>query len=265
MDKIIDAHIHFDQYEAGQQQRMIRDANQFNLSGLISVSSHLKSAQKNLALADMYDSVYPALGYHPEQELPSEAEVLELLSLVDQNKKTIVAIGEVGLPYYLRRKNEQIPLEPYIELLELFLRKANAIDKPVVLHGIYDDAKRIIPLLEKHRIRKAHFHWFKGDDQTLEHMKANGYYISITPDVLYEQEIQYIARKYPLSLMMVETDGPWPFKGPFENKLTHPKMIHKVIEEIAELKGKALRSVYQSIYKNTVGFYSLNNQTRSDC
>src|SRR5690606_40734669 len=64
-------------------------------------------------------------------------------------------------------------------------------------------------LLEKYSVKKAHFHWFKGDNKTLQHMAENGYFISFTPDLMYEEEIQTIARNYPLEQVMVETDGPW--------------------------------------------------------
>ena len=86
-------------------------------------------------------------------------------------------------------------------------------------------------------------------------MMENGYYISFTPDLLYEDEIQKIARNYPLSQIMVETDGPWPFEGPFQGKLTHPKMIHETIATLAQLKRYPIEKVYKTIYENTKQFY----------
>ena len=38
--------------------------------------------------------------------------------------------------------------------------------------------------------------------------------------------------------MMVETDGPWPFEGPFQDKLTHPSMIHHSIQTITNIKRR---------------------------
>src|SRR5699024_11588117 len=83
------------------------------------------------------------------------------------------------------------------------------------------------------------------------------YYISITPDVLYEEEIQYLVKTYPLSQMMVETDGPWPFKGPFTNTMTHPKMLHESIRKIAAIKQMEISGVYGRLYNNTKRFYDL--------
>jgi TatD DNase family protein len=112
-------------------------------------------------------------------------------------------------------------------------------------------------MLEKYSIKKAHFHWFKGDLHTIERMRENEYFISITPDVLYEKEIRKLVKNYPLSLMMVETDGPWRFEDIFKHKLTHPKMIHNIIREISFIKEVDIRLVYETLYKNTIQFYNL--------
>lgn len=75
-----------------------------------------------------------------------------------------------------------------IDILDLFIQKAVELDKPVALHAIYDDAPVVCDLLEKHSAAKAHFHWFKGDRKTAERMVGNGYFVSVTPDVLYREK-----------------------------------------------------------------------------
>lgn len=262
MKKIIDSHIHLDQYTEDEVEKIIGDLslNDTQCTDLISVSSHLNSCRANLALAKKYKQVKPAFGFHPEQALPSDSEIDALMSWVEKNKDVMVAIGEVGLPYYLRKKTNKparFPFEGYVELLDQFLTFAKAWNKPVVLHAVYDDAPVAIDLLEKHSIHKAHFHWFKGDAITTQRMINNGYTISITPDILYEKEIQTLVKLYPLEQMMVETDGPWPFKGKFTGQMPHPKMIHTSVAMITQLKGISLSDSYRELYMNTVRFYEL--------
>src|SRR5699024_6540013 len=161
---------------------------------------------------------------------------------------------EVGLPYYLRKKKKMFSLDGYIEVLEQFIQLAKKLNKPIVLHAIYEDAPIVIDLLEKHSITKAHFHWFKGNQKTIEHMKENGYYISVTPDVLYEPDIQHLINLYTFSQIMVETDGPWQFEGSFSGQRTNPNMLHQVLGKIAEIKQMNSLSVYQQMYHNTSRF-----------
>ncbi|APC47176.1 DNAase [Virgibacillus halodenitrificans] len=257
MKSIIDAHIHLDLYSAEERSSLLQGLDKTSTEALICVSNNYESAKKICKLAKQDRRIKPGVGYHPEQELPTDMEKEALFHYINKHHKKITAIGEVGLPYYTRKKNPEVSLTPYIELLEDFVKIAADLDKPIVLHAIYEDAPLVCDLLEKHRTQAAHFHWFKGDTKTVERMVSNGYYISITPDCLYEQEIRELVHTYPLEQMMVETDGPWPFKGPFQHQLTHPEMIHASIAEIAKLKGRDLGQVYDKLYANTVKFYRL--------
>lgn len=254
---IIDAHIHLDMYEDKDCMRIVKELEKYGIESLISVSQHLASAHKNLTLAQLDGRIKPAFGFHPEQAIPKDSEITDLQHFIDKHFNEMIAVGEVGLPYYLRQEQKNIPLEPYLEILQLFIQQAVAFDKPIILHAVYDDAPLVCELLEKYSYKKAHFHWFKGDQKTTERMMSNGYFISITPDILYEVEIQQLAKQYPLSQLMVETDGPWPFEGPFKEQMTHPKMIHESIRKIAELKRMDVEEVYLVLYENTKRFYSI--------
>ena len=212
---MIDAHIHLDHYEEKEQNEILSSLDENHVEALIAVSFDMESCLKNYELSLVDSRVKPAFGFHPEQEIPSQNALNELFSWMEQHVDEMVAVGEVGLPYYKKIESE-IPLEyePYMELLERFVEFAAKWDKPIVLHAVYEDAALACDLLEKHGVTSAHFHWFKGDKAVVERMIRNGYFISITPDVLYEDEIQELVRVYPLEQMMVETDGPWPFEGP---------------------------------------------------
>ncbi|AIE60288.1 TatD family hydrolase [Bacillus methanolicus] len=257
MEKMIDAHIHLDLYEKVEMKEIIE--NSAFLEALISVSFHLESCKTNLLLSEKYDKVKPAFGFHPEQPLPNENEIEKLVCWMNDHKREMTAVGEVGLPYYLRSEQKVTPYQfgQYIELLEQFIKLAKEWEKPIVLHAVYDDAPMACDLLEKHSIEKVHFHWFKGDGKTIERMIANGYFISVTPDVVYEQEIQQIVNAYPLERIMIETDGPWPFEGPFKGKMTHPAMMAESVKQIAKIKKIPVTDVFRQVRKNAETFFCI--------
>ncbi|WP_342509687.1 TatD family hydrolase [Sporosarcina sp. FSL K6-2383] len=254
---IIDAHIHLDQYDIAGQRAIIDDLESpsSTLSGLISVSMDLASSVNNLKLAESHSGISPAFGYHPEQGPPSDIVLQELFSFMHLHKDQMVAIGEVGLPYYLKKKNPNLQLEPYKEALEAFIRQANTWNKPIVLHAVYEDAEIVCDMLEQYSVTQAHFHWFKGASSTIERMIRNGYYVSVTPDCVYEPEIHRLIEQYPIERLLVETDGPWPFSGPFDNTMTHPNMMHHSIAKIASVKKMDCRDVYRQVYDNTKRLY----------
>lgn len=253
--QIIDSHIHLDLYKPDEQKLILESLKENQITDLITVSKHLKSSKENLALSRSHKNIHPAFGYHPEQTLPTKEEMEQLTNFILKNQTEMIAVGEVGLPYYLRKEQQDLKVEEYIEVLEHFILLAKQLNKPIILHAVYEDAPLVCSLLEKHGIKKAHFHWFKGDRKTLDRLKDNDYYLSVTPDAVYKKKIQSIISYYPLSRLMVETDGPWAFENVFKNQMTHPKMIHQSVEVIASRKGIDDREVYEQLYQNTKDFY----------
>ncbi|WP_429373441.1 TatD family hydrolase [Paenibacillus sp. DS2015] len=258
---LIDAHVHLDTYTEEQQETLLTSLSP-SIVAVIAVSMHLNSSQHNLKLAQKYPSlIHPAFGFHPEQPLPQEGEILQLFSWMEKHVEQMVAVGEVGLPYYSRLEAQEIGLpfdhESYIALLERFISFASIHKKPIILHAVYEDANIACDLLEKYNVTQAHFHWFKGSANTVERMIHNGYYISFTPDIVYEPEIQELARFYPRDQVMVETDGPWPFEGPFIGQMTHPRMVSTVIETWSQLQNIGVSEARKTMYDNTRRFYNL--------
>ncbi|OPA80123.1 DNAase [Paenibacillus selenitireducens] len=259
--RAIDAHIHLDQYNEADQRRLLTESLEAGVEQVIAVSMRYDSCLATRALYESYpNQIIPAYGFHPEQALPEVQVLDQLFTWIRAHREEHFAIGEVGLPYYNRSEAEAkglpFALEGYIALLDRFIQLAVELERPIVLHAVYEDTDITCDLLEKHGLKRAHFHWFKGAASTIQRMIKNGYYISITPDVRYEPEIQDLVRVYPIEQMMVETDGPWPFEGPYQGEQTHPKMVWDVVHTIAVLKGISYEMAAKTLHKNTITFYN---------
>ena len=260
--RLVDTHIHLDKYASEERITLLEQAFTGGVEAVVAVSMNMDSCEQTRALAHRYPQrVLPAYGYHPEQPLLEQAAEVRLFNWIEQRHKAgeAFAIGEVGLPYYKRteaqRKGEAFDAAPYLLLLEKFVKLAAKTARPIVLHAVYEDAHEACDLLEQYDIRKAHFHWFKGDETVIGRMEKSKFMVSITPDVLYEDEIEQLVRRYPIELMMTETDGPWPFEGPFAATLTHPLMMRESVRKIAELKQMDARETALILLNNAKHFY----------
>ncbi|MNC75982.1 hypothetical protein D3C75_1276150 [compost metagenome] len=56
---------------------------------------------------------------------------------------------------------------------------------------------------------------------------------------------------------MAETDGPWPFEGPFAGQPTHPAMIREVAAAWGQLRGYSAAQAEEMLTANTARFYQL--------
>lgn len=261
----IDAHIHLDKYEPQQLENIIREAQYEQIKHLIAVSVDLQSSMFNYKLHKQFPSlIYPCYGYHPEQPLPTPEEEARLFTWIEEriSDNETFAIGEVGLPYYQQQeaieKGEVFDLEPYIQYLRRWFLFAQKWDKPIALHVIYDHVEIVLHLLNEIPLTSVHFHWYKGSNQATHELVRRGYMVSITPDALYEPYTKGLITQVPITQMMVETDGPWPYEEQFSNQLTTPKMVKKTCEVIAELKQLDVKVVVNQLYENSKKYYNID-------
>lgn len=250
---LFDSHLHLDQLSDENIQQTLAHSK---IIGMLAVSTNLNSAKKLLNLKQTYPKkLYIAAGFHPEQQLPSLEEQKKLFQWIDEHYSSISAIGEVGLPHYSKRENPNLDYVPYIELLERFILIAKKWDLPLNLHIVHNDVEIALELLQKHKIQRAHFHWFKTDEKSFQKFFSTPYFASLTPDILWNPKTQYVAQHLPLNRLMIETDSPWQHEG-FERAGISEQLL-AVLQKLAELKSLPLHSVQKQILLNTQQFYRL--------
>ncbi|HET7629675.1 MAG TPA: TatD family hydrolase [Bacillales bacterium] len=253
---MIDAHLHLDQYPPEQLDRLVETWRQSGVEAVVAVSYDLASSYRTLELKQRYpDFVYAAVGHHPEQPVPNEADRNELFALVSCERDSIAAVGEIGIPHYSLEAGEEKRLGAALDLLEDFLKLAKRADLPVALHAVHDKVGLALERLEKAKVNQAHFHWLKADPKHLKTICDSGYFLSLTPEVCYRKRDQKLAVSVPEHLLLVETDGPWPFQGSFEGKMTTPLFLKDALEFMAALRGCAMHEMRETTVRNTKKLY----------
>ncbi|WP_150540014.1 TatD family hydrolase [Actinobacillus vicugnae] len=247
---MFDSHIHLDQLSENQIIQIVNDPL---LNGLLAVSTDLASAEKLLKLKQRFPKIQIAAGFHPEQALMDDKQHQALFNWIVENRQNLTAIGEVGLPHYLKRQHPHLDYQPYIQLLERFVMLSKRLNLPLNLHIVYDDVLIMLDLLEKYQIQQAHFHWFKTDDISLEHFLQTPYFASVTPDVLWNTKTQKVAQKLPLERLLIETDSPWLHAG--LETATISQQLQAILEQLAKLRAESEREIYLQIMQNHQRLY----------
>lgn len=255
----IDAHIHLDRIDPGHRQQFMSRLAEDRLERVIAIAVDEGSCRALLRLKSDYpQQVEIAFGYHPEHPW-DEQQAEHVRQLILLHRSELVAIGEVGLPYYslseIQRKKGVDPL--YLARVEPFVALARELDLPLVLHAVHESTVVMLDLLQQYSIQKAHFHWLKAPIPVIKRLVECGYYVSVTPEVCYRPRDQELVLHVPRHLLLVETDAPWQYQGSFQNQPTEPKMVWNAIRTIAELWREEEAIAAQQIWENTKRCYNL--------
>lgn len=251
---LIDTHCHLnaEAYSNEKVEEIINSFKDDNIEKVITVGYDKESSLKCLELSNKYDSVYCAIGVHPEN-LTDDLDFLETLG----NEKKVVAIGEIGLDYHYSKDKKLEQQEMFIKQMKI----AHRLKKPIVIHlrDAYDDMLRI--LKENKDLIEYGFvvHCFSGSVEVAKELLKLGAYLSFTGVITFANANRTldVIREIPLDKIMVETDCPYLTPVPFRGKLNEPKYVNYVFNKICEKKEKTGNELDKIIRENTRKFYKI--------
>jgi TatD DNase family protein len=235
---MIDTHIHLDADQYADPSQAIKRARDAGLAAIVAPGTGGASNRAVLNLARRFPRVvFAGCGFHPERFELGDEDADAALAMIDRERGSICAVGEVGMPWYGDGARAPERVERARRILRRFAEAAVRCDLPVIVHAPHDSAREALAVLREARVRRAVFHWHKSDDATTRAIIDAGYFISLTPEVVYRERDQKLARAIPLGRMLVETDGPWQYAGPFAGRPTEPAMVVEAVDAIAKLLG----------------------------
>ena len=256
---LIDAHIHLTSPRYTDLPGLVIRAQQAGIAGVVAAAVDEASSHQILSMCDAFPAfIYGGLGVHPERPVTDD-ETERVIALIRRERARLVAIAEVGLPWYtVRERPDRNTLiaagEPR---LRRFLQVAREVDLAVVLHAPHDAAARALSCLRTEHTERAVFHWHKASPGVTRAIVEEGYYISVTPETCYRQRDQALVDAVPLSHLVIETDGPWPYGGEFEGQPTEPTFLGRVVEAIATIKGMPSEAVGEIVAENARRLFHL--------
>jgi TatD DNase family protein len=256
---MIDSHIHLDADQYADVAGLIKRARDAGVNAVVTPGVAPNSNRRVLELAHAHpDFVYAAIGFHPERFDLTDDDLATTLAMVRLHREEICAIGEVGLPWYGEPAHRSDVIERGRNILEAFAGVATELDLALILHCPHRTAAEALKIISDANVRRAVFHWHKSDAATTRAILNAGYFVSLTPEVVYRDRDQALARMLPLNQMMVETDGPWPYGGSFEGKPTEPAFIADVISAVASIRGNSIESVEQALAANAKTLFGIS-------
>lgn len=255
---MIDSHIHLDADQYADVAGLIKRARDAGVGAAVVPGITPASNRRVLEMAGEHPGfVHAAVGFHPERFELTDDDAEATLALIRSRRDSICAVGEVGLPYYGNGARKAEVVARVRTILARFAELAAKLDLALILHCPHETAREALAILQQAEVRRAVFHWHKSDEATTRAIIAAGYFISITPEVVYRERDQALAKMVPLANLMVETDGPWPYRGPFAGRMTEPAMVADAVAAIASIKRVATEYVAEAATSNTKSLFRI--------
>ena len=245
----VDVHAHIcDPVFDADRFDVLERAQKAGVASIVAVGENLADARRNLELARIHPMIKPAAGLYPSH-LSMDLAV-EMAAFVRRNCSRLVAIGEVGLDFWIVKEDSQKALQR--EIFQLFIALAGELDLPLNIHSRSAGRHAVAMLLANNAV-KVHLHAFDGKVGAALPAVEAGYFFSIPPSVVRSRQKQKLVKQLPLDCLLVETDSP--VLGPDPSWRNEPANLPGVLRSIAQIKDVPLEAVAAAVEENTVRLY----------
>ncbi len=248
----IDTHCHLDAAEFdADRDAVVARARAAGVSQIVipAVDAHNLDTVRMLAI--QHDFAY-ALGIHPlcvmraaEGDLDKLAEALQTHHIDPR----LVAVGEIGLDFFVEGLDPEFQQHFYVEQLKL----AKRAGLPVLLH-VRRSADKLLAGLR--RVGFSHggiAHAFNGSEQQAQAFIDLGFKLGFGGTLTFERSLQIrrIAETVPETALVMETDAPdipphWLYKTAEEREAepgqarNESAELPRIAQSLAELRGWSL-------------------------
>lgn len=209
----IDTHCHLDADEfAGREEAVASKALELNIRQIVIPSVDRSGFERVARLAHACDNCSYAVGIHPMYVSHStEDDLAGLKQFLERHLSDpkLVAIGEIGLDFYV----PELTISPLKEKQEHFLSEqlklARQFNLPVLLHT-RRSVDIVLKYLRRHHVNLGIAHAFNGSFQQARAFVDQGFMLSFCGTSTYEraQQLRKLVIELPGDAIVIETDSP---------------------------------------------------------
>jgi TatD DNase family protein len=246
---LIDTHAHIcDATFDGDRGDVLERAGAAGVTGIIAVSENLADAGRNIDLAAKHPIISPAAGLHPT--VLDVEQATRMQDFIRQHRSDLIAIGEVGLDYWVAKGEDERELQRRI--FAGFIELSLELDLPLNVHS-RSAGRHAISFLIERGARRVQMHAFDGKAGSALPAVEAGYFFSVPPSIIRSPQKQKLVRSLPLTSLLVETDSP--VLGPAPGERNEPANVTVAVGEIARIKGIGANEVRETVADNTRRLY----------
>ena len=252
---LFDTHAHMDDraFDADREE-LLASLPEKGVGLVMNPGCSLESSRNAVALANRYDSVYAAVGSHPDAADEVDEGVLEEYRKLRKENPKVKAIGEIGLDYHY----EDIPREIQLRAFRMQMELARELGLPVIVHEreAHEDGMKIV---EEFPTVTGVFHCYSGSAEMARQLVDLGWYIGFTGVLTFKnaRKAVEVAQAIPLERIVLETDCPYMAPTPFRGKRNYPGYLYRMAEKLAEIRGLSVEEIQKITLENGKRLYRI--------
>jgi TatD DNase family protein len=226
---MVDGHTHLSSCEQPDDE-LVAEARAAGVTRIVTIGTDVENSGEALAAAERFDSVYAAVGLHPNDATGfSDGDFTQLLELAAHPR--CVAIGETGLDYY----REHAPHEDQARAFRAQIDIARTVGKPLMIHTREADDDTLALLDEHAQGLKVILHCFSMAERVEECLAHPGWYFSFAGNVTYprNEDLRAAMLKVSAGRLLCETDAPYLAPQPMRGKRNVPANVVHTAQAVA--------------------------------
>ena len=254
---IFDTHCHLnDEKLLPNVDEIIESAKKVGVNRFLVIGWDKESSLTAIKLAERFDCVYAAIGFHPENIFDAtEEDFQETMAYIGHPK--VVAVGEIGLDYYWTKDpiKRELQKEWFIKQIDF----ANEHHKPISIHN-RDAFMDCLSILKEHRpLYSGVMHCYSGSVELLKDVLDLGLYIGLDGPLTFlnAKTPKEVCEVVPLDRLLTETDAPYLAPHPLRGTVNEPKNLVLVVDEITRLKGLSKKHIMDVMYNNALTLFNI--------
>ncbi len=208
-----------------------------------------------LNLCTVEPDLFPAIGLHPMYLSMHNPGHLDELQRYAQKGK-LIAIGEIGLDYFVKNSNPK----KQQDLFECQLEIAAQSQLPILLHVRKAHDQTLAALRRKHFSTGGIVHAFSGSLQQAKQYIKLGFLISFGGSLTYDRarKIRSIAQTLPLENIVLETDAPDIPPVAHHGERNLPEYLPQILAALAEIRSEPIEELASRTTENAIRVLNLD-------
>lgn len=234
---LFDTHAHLNDTKFDEDRdSVIKRAQEEGVSLIVNVGFNRQTIPQTLQLAEQYDFIYAAVGWHPHDAKHMTEKDLHWIEDLATSHEKVVAIGEIGLDYYWDNSPHDVQKDVFRQQIAL----AKRVQKPIIIHD-RDAHEDVVTILKEEKADEVGgiMHCFGGDEKMAAECLQMNFYISFGGPLTFKNAKlpKEVAKTVPLDRLLIETDCPYLAPHPLRGKRNETSYVKYVAESMAEIKG----------------------------